>query len=120
MPTTVSIPARFQKLLDRLARKYPKVIDVVAALIETLKSDQRPGDKIPHVKYDVYKVRLRNPSAGRGKSGGFRVIYYAQLVERVVLLAIYSKTEQTDISPEDIRHILQEILPLDAGEDNAE
>ena len=113
MPTTVSIPDPFQKDLKRLARKYPKVLDIVETLINTLESDQRPGDKIPRVGYDVYKVRLRSPSARRGKRGGFRVIYYVQLADRVVLLTIYAKTEQTDISPEEIGQVLQEILPPD-------
>ncbi len=107
MTTTINYAANFSKQLDRLARKYPKVIDEVASLITTLKDDQRPGDKIPNIGYDVYKVRLKNPSAKRGKRGGFRVIYYVQVVDRVVLLSIYSKTEQTDLSAADIRHVLE-------------
>jgi mRNA-degrading endonuclease RelE of RelBE toxin-antitoxin system len=119
MPTTVSIAAAFQKDLDRIARKFPKVIDVTAALIDTLKNDERPGDKVPRVGYDVYKVRLKNPSAGRGKSGGFRAIYYVQLANSVILLTIYSKTEQTDISPDEIRRILQETQPPDSENSDA-
>jgi mRNA-degrading endonuclease RelE of RelBE toxin-antitoxin system len=111
MPTRVSIPDPFQKELKRLARKYPKVLNVVETLISRLESDHRPGDKIPHVGYDVYKVRLRNPSARRGKSGGFRVIHYVQTADSAVLLTIYSKTEQMDISPDEIRQVLQAILP---------
>ncbi len=113
MPTTVSIADTFTKALKRLARKYPKVLDSVEALILDLENDLRPGDKIPQVGYDVYKVRLRNPSARRGKSGGFRVIYYVQVVDSVILLTIYSKTEQTDISPDEIRQVLHEVLPTD-------
>jgi hypothetical protein len=60
------------------------------------------NDKIPNVGYDMYKVRLANPSAKRGKRGGFPAIYYLQLVDSATLLTIYSKTEQTDISPDDI------------------
>jgi mRNA-degrading endonuclease RelE of RelBE toxin-antitoxin system len=118
MTTTVRISAPFQKNLDRLARKYPKVIDVVALLIAELQNDQRPGDKIPGVGYDVYKVRLSNPSAMRGKSGGFRVIYYVQVEDSLILLTIYSKTEQTDISPEDIQAVLKSILPDNSQEDS--
>jgi mRNA-degrading endonuclease RelE of RelBE toxin-antitoxin system len=113
MTTAVSVTDRFQKDLKWLARKYPRVLDVVEELVNTLESNQRPGDKIPHVGYDVYKVRLSNPSAGHGKSGGFRVIYYVQLSDRVVLLTIYAKTERIDISPEEIRGVLREILPPD-------
>jgi mRNA-degrading endonuclease RelE of RelBE toxin-antitoxin system len=111
MPTKVDVPEPFLKKLRKLARKYPAVLREFEALAQQLKEDQRPGDKIPRVGYNVYKVRLRNPSAGRGKRGGFRVIYYVQLVDSVILLTIYSKTAQTDISPEEIRRVLEEITP---------
>ena len=109
MPTEVSISNPFRKDLDHLARKYPKVLDTIESLITDLENDMRPGDKIPRVGYDVYKVRLPNPSAGRGKRGGFRAIYYVQLQDRIILLIIYSKTEQSDISPDEIRRVLEDI-----------
>lgn len=110
MPTRVDVTPPFLRDLRRLAKKYPAVLKQFENLLEQLKADQRPGDKIPRTGYDVYKVRLPNPSASRGKSGGFRAIYYVQLAERVFLLRIYSKTEQTDISPEKIRHVLEDLL----------
>jgi len=58
----------------------------------------------------VYKVRLPNPSAQRGKSGGFRVIYYVKLADAVMLVTIYSKTEQTDISADELRRLLDDLL----------
>jgi mRNA-degrading endonuclease RelE of RelBE toxin-antitoxin system len=122
MPTTVKSYAPFQKELRRLARKYPKVAESVNALSAELKNDERPGDLVPDMGgYDIYKVRLPNPSAARGKSGGFRVIYYLQLVDHVILLTIYSKTEQTDITPAEIRQILDELdaTPPDTPEDPA-
>ncbi len=113
MATKVSLPEPFKRDLKKLARKYPKVIDSVDTLIGTLESDERPGDKIPQVGYDVYKVRLGNPSARRGKRGGFRIIYYVQLADSVILLTVYSKTEKNDITPEEIRRLLQELLSSD-------
>ena len=70
--------------------------------------DERPGARIPRVGYTVYKVRLPNRAARRGKSGGFRVIYYAQFSDRVTLLTIYSKTDETDISAREIQELAQE------------
>lgn len=49
------------------------------------------------------------PTERRGKSGGFRVIYYAQFSDRVTLLTIYSKTDDTDISIAEIRSLVQEV-----------
>ena len=62
----------------------------------------------PRVGYTVYKVRLPNRAARRGKSGGFRIIYYAQFSDRVTLLTIYSKTDETDISLREIQELAQE------------
>jgi len=108
MPTTVSYHRLFDKKLDRLERKYPKSIDTVDSLIDQLERDQRPGQRIPRVGYTVYKVRLPNRSARRGKSGGFRVVYYVQLSDFVTLLTIYSKTDETDISLAEIRQLVME------------
>jgi mRNA-degrading endonuclease RelE of RelBE toxin-antitoxin system len=118
MPTRVSFAGPFQKRLKHLIRKYPKVVDAVNTLISNFQNGDRPGDKIPNVGYDVYKVRLKNVSAGRGKSGGFRVVYYVQLVDSLYLLTIYSKTEESDISLEQIERIVEEIQSLDSEDDD--
>ncbi len=114
MPTTVNIAREFHKQLKRLKRKYPAVGNEVRNLVQQLEEDKRPGDKIAGVGLDVYKVRLANPSARRGKSGGFRVIYYVRLAEQLMLITIYSKTEQTDISPQKIRQVLLDIRANDS------
>ncbi len=117
MPTQVEVAARFQKDMKHLKKKYPAVSAEVRDLIGQLEADERPGDKIPGVGYDVYKVRLKNPAAGKGKSGGFRVIYYVRLTDSVILLTIYAKSEQINISPESIQQILENIVPPDDNED---
>lgn len=118
MPTTVNILVEAQKDVKRLRRKYPAVTGQLRHLIDQLESDERPGDKIPGVGHDVYKVRLPNPSAQKGKSGGFRIIYYIQVADEVFLLKVYAKTEQTDISPDEIKRIVEEMLPSDESEND--
>ncbi|MCU0480026.1 MAG: type II toxin-antitoxin system RelE/ParE family toxin [Anaerolineae bacterium] len=113
MPTRVNTPPEFLRQLKRLARKYPNVTHVVYDLIGELEADNRPGDLIPNVGYDVYKVRLKNPDSQRGKSGGFRVVYYLKLIDNVILILIYSKTEINDISPNEIRDIIDELIRTD-------
>ena len=108
MPTTVRYLKVFDKRLERLERKYPKTTREVRGLVHELIQDQRPGDRIPGVGYPVRKVRLPNRAARRGKSGGFRVVYYAQLSDRVILLTIYSKTDQNDVSSAEIRDLVNE------------
>ncbi len=108
MPTLVRDLPSFKKRLGRIERKYPKTINEVENLIASLAQGERPGQRISGVGYTVYKVRLPNRAARRGKSGGFRVIYYAQLSDRVSLLTIYSKTDDTDISIAEIRQLVSE------------
>jgi mRNA-degrading endonuclease RelE of RelBE toxin-antitoxin system len=117
MPTKVITLPEFEKAVKQLKRKYPAVTSEVRKLVIQLESDERLGDKIPDVGYDVYKVRLSNPSASRGKSGGFRAIYYVQVEDKLFLLTIYSKTEQANISPEKIRQIIEEIEAEDSESD---
>lgn len=118
MPTSVESSPLFRRHLRRLRRKYPKVEDEIEKFSGELEQDARPGDQIPDVGYEAYKVRLPNPSAKRGKSGGFRVIYYVQLVDRVILLDIYSKTDQADIPPERITQMIEDLV--DEEGDNPE
>jgi mRNA-degrading endonuclease RelE of RelBE toxin-antitoxin system len=66
------------------------------------------GDQIPGVGYTLFKVRVRNQDSVRGKSGGYRVIYYLRASTTIILVTIYSKTEQADISAAQIRRIVGE------------
>ena len=108
MPTTVKSLPRFDRKLERFVRKYPRTDDQVEKLIYQLKRDERPGQRVPRAGFNLYKVRLRNRAARRGKSGGFRVIYYVQLRDRVTLLTIYSKSDETDISIAEMRQLANE------------
>ena len=87
---TSSFTRRADALLTREER---------AELIGTLARDPLAGDVIP----DTGGVRkLRFGAGGRGKRGGFRVIYYV-LNEDAPLVAIilYGKNERSDLTPEE-------------------
>ena len=48
--------------------------------------------------------KIRWSVAGRGKRGGVRVIYYwAPAHEMILMLLMYGKNEQDDLSPEQLR-----------------
>ncbi|MDE2855188.1 MAG: type II toxin-antitoxin system RelE/ParE family toxin [Chloroflexota bacterium] len=113
MPATVRLLPKFRRRLKRLRRKYPAVTLEVDKLITALEIDHRPGDKLSGYGYDLYKVRLPNPSARRGKSGGFRVVYYVQFEDLVHLVTIYSKSEEGDIRPSAVESILADIADVD-------
>ena len=56
----------------------------------------------------VFKVRVQNTDIQKGKRAGYRLIYQAKQPTLAVLVTMYSKAEQSDISQERIRRILDE------------
>jgi mRNA-degrading endonuclease RelE of RelBE toxin-antitoxin system len=102
---------RFEKDIKRLFKKFKSIRQDLQPLISTLEQGETPGDQIQGVGLPVYKVRVRNRDLTRGKSGGYRVIYYIRTVNAIVLVTIYAKSEQEDISIEAVKQIIHEIEP---------
>lgn len=104
----------FEKDLFKLARKYPKVLDNVADLFERLEGGSIEGDPVPRLNLNgdkVFKTRLENPDANKGKSGGFRVIWYLVTSKGYIYpLTIYSKSDQEDISSTEIRKLAKQAV----------
>ena len=98
----------FKRQLKRLSRKYRRIRVDIQPLIDDLTAGERPGDHIQGAGHTVYKMRVRNTDARRGKSGGYRVIYYLVDREDVLLVTVYSKTEQADIEADQIQQIIEE------------
>jgi mRNA-degrading endonuclease RelE of RelBE toxin-antitoxin system len=99
----------FEDELSRLDDKYPGAEAEVATLVDQLANGELPGDLIPNVGSTVYKVRLANRAARRGKRGGFRVIYYVRVREHIYMLTIYSKTKREDVTAAEIRALIKRI-----------
>lgn len=69
------------------------------------------------MNYTVFKVRLKNSNIQKGKSGGYRVIYYVKTADRIILATIYSKSDVADVDAEVIEDAIaqyeQQTQPLD-------
>jgi mRNA-degrading endonuclease RelE of RelBE toxin-antitoxin system len=88
-PRQVTFTPEFKRNLRQLAKKYRHIKSDLQPIIDQLASGSKPGDQVPQVRYEIFKVRAKNSD---------------------------SKTEQADIAPEDIRHI---ILDLETAPDAA-
>ena len=108
-PIQVGLAPTFQKDVKRLRKKYPHIREDLQPLIDQLLNGETPGDQIQATGYTVYKVRVPNRDAQRGKSGGYRVIYYIRTPVQVILLTIYSKSEQSDTDAENIQSIIADL-----------
>jgi mRNA-degrading endonuclease RelE of RelBE toxin-antitoxin system len=97
----------FDRQLKRLAKKFPSLKAEYAELIEDLEDNPCKGTPLGN---NCFKIRLAVASKGRGKSGSARVITHLYVEnETVFLLAIYDKSEQSDISDRELKELLLEI-----------
>ena len=97
----------FDRQLKRLAKKFPSLKAEYATLVEELEENPEKGTSLGN---NCFKIRLKIASKGRGKSGGARVITHIYIENKTVfLLAIYDKSEQTDISDKELKELLSEI-----------
>jgi mRNA-degrading endonuclease RelE of RelBE toxin-antitoxin system len=98
----------FQHQVTRLSKRYRHVRDDVEPVIKKLTSGEILGDRLTGVHQPVYKVRVKNQDAKRGKSGGYRLLYYLQTRQRTVLLTLYSKTDRSNIETLEIVRYLKD------------
>jgi len=103
----IALP-NFQRDIKVLRKKHPAIREDLEPLVQQLRQGETPGDQFPGTGFTVYKVRLASHTMRRGKRGGLRVIYYIRTPERIFLISVYAKSQQEDISPEEIRRIIVE------------
>jgi mRNA-degrading endonuclease RelE of RelBE toxin-antitoxin system len=106
-PIQILFSSEFKKNLKRLAKKYRHIKSDLSPLINQLQNGELPGDRIPGTHYVVYKVRVQNSDLKKGKRSGYRVIYYLQKHDAILLLAIYAKSDQPDIKKYQIEQIVR-------------
>lgn len=105
-PVQVGFTDRFEKDIRRLAKRYRKIRFDIQPLIQQLEAGELPGDQIPNLDQPVFKVRVKNSDIQKGKSGGYRVIYYLKTETQILLITMYAKSDRSDISLAEIREII--------------
>lgn len=98
----------FNRNLRSLAKKYRNIRNDIQPVIEQLEQGELLGDQISGIGYEVFKLRVRNSDIQKGKSGGYRLIYYVKTANGIILLTIYTKSKQADIAADEIRSIIAE------------
>lgn len=107
----VDFTPEFKRNLRALGKKYRHIRLDIQPAIERLQSGETLGDQVPGTRYTIFKARLQNSDIQKGKSSGYRLIYRQVSRPHIVLVTIYSKLDQGDISAEQIRRILKEVEP---------
>ena len=110
VPFSVIFADEFERKLYRLSKKYRSIRQDVEPIIEQLQQKILLGDRLSGFGDNlyVYKIRAKNSNIQKGKSGGYRIIYLLESETSILLLTIYSKSEQEDITKEQIQSILDD------------
>jgi mRNA-degrading endonuclease RelE of RelBE toxin-antitoxin system len=115
MSVTVRITKSFGTAVKPLLKKYPSLKGDLLQLEKELIAEPKQGTSLGN---NVYKIRLKISSKGRGKSGGARVI---SLVEHMIigelqwdeeevfvnLLTIYDKAETANITDKELKDLIK-------------
>lgn len=105
MNYNIELTPLFKKETKKLSKKYPSLKSDLTNLFSELENHPTLG--VP-LRNNVYKIRLAIASKGKEKSGGARVITYAQTDEKtVLLLSIFNKGDKDSISDKEIQELLK-------------
>lgn len=97
-PVQIDLTPRFQKDLHTLAKRYRRIRSDLQPLINKLEAGELPGDQVSGMKLAIFKVRVKN--------SGYRVIYYLKDQGRIILVTMYSKSDQPDVDIETVRQAI--------------
>ena len=99
---------KFKRNLRVLAKKYRSIRKDIQPVIAQLEAGELPGVRVTGIDHTIFKLRIRNSDIQKGKSGGYRVIYYLKTATIIILITIYSKSQQEDISSKEIEQTIAE------------
>ena len=100
----------FERGAKALRKKYSSFESDYDTFLNELEANPYSGESLGQ---HTYKNRMAIASKGKGKSGGARVITYtADVIVRaeqgqIVLLSIYDKSEQSTITDNEIKRLMQ-------------
>ncbi|WP_246605583.1 type II toxin-antitoxin system RelE family toxin [Sphaerospermopsis torques-reginae] len=109
---SVQFSPEFEKQLYKLSKRYRKIRDDIEPVILQLQQGEIIGDRLVGLgeEYQVYKVSVKNSNIQKGKSAGYRLIYYLQTADSIILLTVYSKSDQEDIGVVRVREIIEQVM----------
>lgn len=108
--TNVRFTQPFKRRLKALAKRYRQIQTDIQPIIDELQTGNMVGDQISGTNATVFKVRAKNSDIPVGKSGGYRVIYQVISPDEILLLLIYAKSDQADVSVGEIETAIAQAL----------
>lgn len=97
----------FLKEAKKLSKKYTLL---KSDLKNAVKEIETKNDFGVYLGFNLFKKRVKNSSIPTGKSGGFRIIIYEQVEDKIILISIYSKTKKENLSDEELSKIIKQYI----------
>lgn len=97
----------FLKEAKQLSKKFKLLKSDLKQAVEEIETRNDFG---VYLGSNLFKKRVKNSSIPIGKSGGFRVIIYQQIDNKVVLISIYSKTEKDNLSDTELTEFIKQYI----------
>jgi hypothetical protein len=97
----------FLKEAKQLSKKFKLLKSDLKQAIDEIETKNDLG---VYLGFNLFKKRVKNSSIPTGKSGGFRVIIYQQIENKIVLISIYSKTEKENLTDEELSEIIKQYI----------
>jgi len=110
MSYNVVLTPSFKHSVKQLKKRFRHVKDDMGVAIRALLQTPRLGVVITGGS-GVRKLRVRNTDLGKGKSGGYHLLYYVedQPVPTIYLLLLYAKSDQEDVTRRELKELLEEL-----------
>jgi hypothetical protein len=107
MSLMIEYSENFLKEAKQLSKKFKFLKSDLQKAINEIEEKNDLGVALG---FNLFKKRVPNSSIPTGKSGGFRVIIYHQIEDKIILISIYSKTQKDTLSDEELEAILKEYM----------
>lgn len=95
----------FRKSAKKIAKRYKSLKSDLKTFTNSLEDNPRQGTEL---FTNVYKIRIKNSDNNKGKSAGYRIITYLITQDEILLVNIYSKSDISNLSDEDMNMTLRQ------------
>ena len=102
----IRLTPEFQTKFKALKKRYRNIQSDIKPIFEQLENGSVLGDQFSGIDAVVVKVRVKNSDAKRGKSGGYRLIYWIASPTLIIMLDIYSKSDRENVTAYEVGQII--------------
>jgi mRNA-degrading endonuclease RelE of RelBE toxin-antitoxin system len=94
----------YKKTLKKLSKTYRNIDLDIKDFLTSIKTKEDLGIEL---KSNVFKVRVVNSNKNKGKSAGYRLISYLEIIENELhLLYIYDKCKLVNVTEKEIDELV--------------